>query len=52
VLIRGDRFRARAHGRERGPRGPWRMMNGIWRHDDEYQTRTERQIPVVVLERL
>ena len=30
----------------------WRLMNGIWRHYDEYQTRTEREIPVVVLERI
>ncbi len=29
----------------------WRLMNGIWRYYDEYQTRTEREIPVVVLER-
>jgi len=26
-------------------------MNGIWRHYEEYQTKTDRQIPVVVLER-
>ena len=30
----------------------WRMMNGIWPHYDEYQTKTDREIPVVVLERI
>ena len=30
----------------------WRMMNGIWRYYDDYQSRTDREIPVVVLERL
>jgi deazaflavin-dependent oxidoreductase (nitroreductase family) len=29
----------------------WRKANEVWRHYDEYQTRTDRQIPVVVLER-
>jgi len=28
------------------------MMNGIWQHYDEYQAKTDREIPVVVLERL
>jgi hypothetical protein len=27
------------------------MMNGEWRHYDEYQQKTDREIPVVVLER-
>jgi len=26
-------------------------MNGVWPHYDEYATRTDREIPVVVLER-
>lgn len=29
----------------------WRKANEVWRHYDEYQTKTEREIPVVVLER-
>jgi len=29
----------------------WRKANEVWRHYDEYQTRTTREIPVVVLER-
>ena len=28
----------------------WRMMAGIWPEYDRYQTRTTRQIPVVVIE--
>jgi len=28
----------------------WRLMNDIWPDYDAYQTRTERRIPVVVLE--
>jgi deazaflavin-dependent oxidoreductase (nitroreductase family) len=29
----------------------WKLMNEEWPAYDEYQSRTERQIPVVVLER-
>ena len=53
VQIMGDRFRARARtarGEER--ERLWRQMNRVWPHYDEYQVRTEREIPVVVLERL
>jgi deazaflavin-dependent oxidoreductase (nitroreductase family) len=53
VQIQGDRFRARARtarGEER--ERLWRQMNRMWPHYDEYQRRTEREIPVVVLERL
>jgi deazaflavin-dependent oxidoreductase (nitroreductase family) len=53
VQVKADKFRARtrtAEGEER--ERLWRMMNEIWPHYDEYQTRTDRQIPVVVLERL
>jgi len=52
VQIKGERFPARARTTEGEERERlWRMMNGIWPHYDSYQTRTERQIPVVVLER-
>jgi deazaflavin-dependent oxidoreductase (nitroreductase family) len=52
VQVRAERFRARASVAEGDERARlWRLMNGIWRHYDEYQTRTDRQIPVVVLER-
>lgn len=51
--VKGDVFRARARTAEGEERERlWRMMNGIWRHYDEYQARTERVIPVVVLERV
>ncbi len=30
----------------------WRKANEVWRHYDEYARRTEREIPVVVLERI
>lgn len=29
----------------------WRKANEVWRHYDEYAERTDREIPVVVLER-
>jgi deazaflavin-dependent oxidoreductase (nitroreductase family) len=53
VQILGERFAARARTTEGDERERlWRLMNGVWPHYDEYQTRTERVIPVVVLERL
>ena len=53
VQIKGDRFRARARDAEGEERERlWQLMNGIWRHYDEYQQKTDREIPVVVLERL
>ena len=53
VQIKGERFQARARvaqGEER--ERLWELMNEIWPHYDEYATRTDREIPVVVLERL
>ena len=53
VQIKGDRFHARARDAEGEERDRlWALMNEIWPHYAEYQTKTERQIPVVVLERL
>jgi deazaflavin-dependent oxidoreductase (nitroreductase family) len=52
VQIKGATFRARARDAEGEERERlWKMMNGIWKHYDEYQGKTDRQIPVVVLER-
>ncbi|HUJ55155.1 MAG TPA: nitroreductase family deazaflavin-dependent oxidoreductase [Gaiellaceae bacterium] len=53
VQIEGDRFRARARVAEGEERERlWKLMVGIWPHYDEYAARTDREIPVVVLERL
>jgi proline iminopeptidase len=30
----------------------WELMNEVWPHYDEYATRTDREIPVVVLDRM
>jgi proline iminopeptidase len=52
VQILGDRFHARARDAEGDERERlWRRLNEIWPHYDEYQTKTDREIPVVVLER-
>jgi proline iminopeptidase len=52
VQIKGDRFRAHARVAEGEERSRlWKLMNGMWPHYDEYATKTEREIPVVVLER-
>jgi deazaflavin-dependent oxidoreductase (nitroreductase family) len=52
VQVRGDQFKARARtaGRQEKP-GLWRMMTERWPPYDEYQRKTNRDIPVVVLER-
>ena len=53
VQIKGETFRARARDAEGEERDRlWRLMNGEWPHYDEYQQRTDRVIPVVVLERM
>ncbi|GAA2412791.1 nitroreductase family deazaflavin-dependent oxidoreductase [Actinomadura vinacea] len=53
VQVRGERFRARARTAtpEEKPR-LWQKMVATWPDYDEYQAKTERDIPVVVLERL
>ncbi|MBQ0895919.1 nitroreductase family deazaflavin-dependent oxidoreductase [Micromonospora sp. U56] len=43
--------RTRTAGPEEKPR-MWRTMVDIWPAYDDYQTRTDREIPVVVLERV
>jgi proline iminopeptidase len=53
VQILGDRFRAHAHVAEGAERERlWRKMNEIWPHYEEYARKTDRLIPVVVLERI
>jgi deazaflavin-dependent oxidoreductase (nitroreductase family) len=52
VQVRGERFPARARTAEGDERERlWALMTRIWPNFDIYQTRTERRIPVVVLER-
>ena len=53
VQVLGDRFRARARTAtaEEKPR-MWREMVGHWPAYDRYQEQTDREIPVVVLERI
>ena len=51
VQVAADRFRARA--RTAGPEERdrlWKLMNEVWPSYDGYQTKTDRVIPVVVLE--
>jgi deazaflavin-dependent oxidoreductase (nitroreductase family) len=53
VQVKGDRFKARARtaSAEEKP-ALWKKMIAEWPSYDEYQQKTDRQIPVVVLERL
>ena len=53
VQVGADTFRARARtatASERAER--WEEMAAIWPDYDRYQTKTDREIPVVVLERV
>ena len=52
VQIKGERFRARARtaGPDERPR-LWELMTEVWPDYDAYQEKTDREIPVVVLER-
>jgi proline iminopeptidase len=52
VQIKGDRFAARARTAEGDERARlWELMNRNWPNYDVYATRTDREIPVVVIER-
>jgi deazaflavin-dependent oxidoreductase (nitroreductase family) len=52
VQVLDEVFRARARTAEgEGRERLWRLANEVWPHYDSYQRRTERRIPVVVLER-
>ncbi len=53
VQIRGDRFRARARTATPDEKpAMWDEMLSHWKHYDAYQRNTDREIPVVVLERI
>ena len=52
VQVKADRFKVRhrvAEGEER--ERLWKLMASAWPDYDAYQARTDRQIPVVILER-
>jgi len=52
IQVRADEIPVRARVTEGEERERlWRLMNEAWPPYDSYQERTERQIPVVVLER-
>jgi deazaflavin-dependent oxidoreductase (nitroreductase family) len=52
IQILGDRFKVRPRDAS-GDEKPdvWKTMTAVWPQYDEYQTKTDREIPVVVLER-
>lgn len=52
VQVGPEVFRARARTADAAERPElWRLMNGLWPDYDRYQTRTTREIPVVIIER-
>ena len=52
VQVRGDRFQARARTATPDEKPElWKLMTDRWPAYDEYQHKTKRDIPVVVLER-
>lgn len=53
VQVKGDRFPARARTATAAEKPElWRTMTAAWPAYDDYQAKTSREIPVVVLERL
>jgi deazaflavin-dependent oxidoreductase (nitroreductase family) len=51
VQVLDDTFRARARTATAEERAElWRIMTSIWPSYDEYQTKTDREIPLVILE--
>jgi deazaflavin-dependent oxidoreductase (nitroreductase family) len=52
VQVKGERFRARARTATPDEKPElWRIMASEWPAYDDYQQKTDREIPVVVLER-
>ncbi|MFC5754074.1 nitroreductase family deazaflavin-dependent oxidoreductase [Actinomadura rugatobispora] len=53
VQVRAEKFRARARTATPEEKARlWQKMTATWPAYDEYQTKTEREIPVVILERV
>jgi deazaflavin-dependent oxidoreductase (nitroreductase family) len=52
VQVKGDRFAARARTARPDEKPElWQAMTAVWPAYDDYQRKTDREIPVVVLER-
>jgi deazaflavin-dependent oxidoreductase (nitroreductase family) len=52
VQVMADRFKARARTATAAERPAlWKTMAAVWPAYDEYQARTAREIPVVIIER-
>jgi deazaflavin-dependent oxidoreductase (nitroreductase family) len=52
VQVKGDRFAAHARTATREEKPElWRTMTAVWPDYDQYQQRTEREIPVIILTR-
>lgn len=52
VQIKGEKFHAHPHTAEGEERERlWKQMTEVWPDYDEYQKKTDREIPIVVLER-
>lgn len=52
VQVRGDKFTARARTASAEERPElWKLMSSIWPAYDDYKQKTDREIPLVVLER-
>jgi deazaflavin-dependent oxidoreductase (nitroreductase family) len=53
VQVKGDRFAARARAAAADERARlWPQMTEVWPDYDAYQKKTDREIPLVVLERV
>ena len=53
VQVKGDKFKARARAADDSEKPAlWQTMTKIWPAYDDYQKRTQRPIPVVILERI
>jgi deazaflavin-dependent oxidoreductase (nitroreductase family) len=52
VQVKGDRFKAHARVATADEKAEmWKTMVAEWPQYDEYQAKTEREIPIIVLER-
>lgn len=53
VQVKADRFQAKAHTAEGDEKARlWKIMAAIWPAYDNYQAKTSREIPIVILERV